>query len=138
MTAPQIFHDKDERPKSFVAYPLDLFSKINSTFTYNEQKVLLTLLGCKGDGSFSPSTQYMLKMTGISKPYHYFEIRKQLIDSGYIEEKDGDLYISVEKILSTNKEEYKAAKQSKKSSEADDPQAKPSLLQANAKQLKSL
>lgn len=120
MTAPQIFHDKDEHPKNFVAYPLDLFSKINSTFTYNEQKVLLTLLGCKGDGSFSPSTQYMLRMTGISKPNHYFKVRKQLIDSGYIEEKDGDLYISVEKILKATKD----AKQSKeKSSEADDPQA---------------
>ena len=114
MNPPQIFHDKDEATKNFVAYPSNLFSKINSIFNYNEQKVLLTLLGCKGDGSFSPSTQYMLKMTGISKPNHYFEIRKQLIESGYIEEKDNDLYISVEKILETSKEEYRAAKQSKK------------------------
>ena len=121
---PQIFHDKEEKPKSFVAYPTDLFSKINSIFTYNEQKVLLTLLGCKGDGSFSPSTQYMLKMTGISKPNHYFAVRKQLIDLGYIEEQDGDLYIDVEKILGTTKEDYHVAKQLiKKSSEAGEPQA---------------
>ena len=104
---PQIFHDKEEKSKSFVVYPTELFSKINSIFSYNEQKVLLTLLGCKGDGSFAPSTQYMLNMTGISKPNHYFEVRKKLIDLEYIEEQDGDLYISVEKILKTSKEEYK-------------------------------
>ena len=97
--APQIFHDKNEKAKAFVAYPAELFSKINSLFSYNEQKVLLTLLGCKGDGSFSPSTQYMLNMTGITKPNHYFEVRKKLIEKGFIEESDGDLYISVEKIM---------------------------------------
>jgi hypothetical protein len=115
---PQIFHDKEEKPKSFVAYPTELFAKINSVCTYNEQKVLLTLLGCKGDGSFCPSTQYMLSMTGISRPNHYFAVRKQLIDKGYIEEKDGDLYISVDKILNATKD----AKQVKtKSSEAGEP-----------------
>ena len=112
-SAPQIFHDKEERNKDYVACPTDLFAKINNIFSYNEQKILLTFLACKGDGSFSPSTKYMLKMTGISTPNHYFKVRKQLIDSGYIEEKDSCLYINVEKILRTNKEEYKAAKQSK-------------------------
>ena len=111
---PQIFHDKEEKPKSFVAYPTELFAKINSVFTYNEQKVLLTLLGCKGDGSFCPSTQYMLNMTGITRPNHYFAVRKQLIDKGFIEEQDGDLYISVEKILNATKD----AKQSKAKSRA--------------------
>lgn len=107
---PQIFHDKEES-KNFVVYPINLLSKINNIFTYNEQKVLLALLGCKGDGSFAPSTQYMLSVTGISKPNHYFAVRKQLIDAGYIEEQDGSLYISVEKILKTTKEEYQVAKQ---------------------------
>ena len=111
----QVFHDTEENPTHFVAYPTELFAKINNVFTYNEQKVLLTLLGCKGDGSFSPSAKYMLDMTGISKPNHYFAVRKQLIDLGYIEEQDGCLYISVEKILQTNKEEYQMAKQKIKS-----------------------
>ena len=121
-TPPQIFHDKPEKTKNFVSYPAALFSKINQIFTYNEQKVLLVLLGCKGDGSFAPSTQYMLSMTGISKPNHYFAVRKQLIDAGYIEEKDGDLYISVEKILQTTKEEYCAAKEKKKEESKPKPQ----------------
>lgn len=108
-SAPQIFHDKEET-KNYVAYPTELFAKINNIFTYNEQKVLLTLLGCKGDGSFSPSTKYMLQMTGITKPNHYFTVRKQLTDSGYLEEKDGDIYIDIEKILSTTKEEYQESK----------------------------
>ena len=108
--APQIFHDKEDKPVSYVVYPTELFVKINNIFTYNEQKILLTLLGCKGDGSFCPSTQYMLNMTGITKPNHYFTARKQLTDSGYIEEQDGDMYINTQKILNTTKEEYQKAK----------------------------
>ena len=118
--APQIFHDKEEKTKTYVAYPTDLFVKINNIFTYNEQKILLVLLGCKGDGSFSPSTQYMLNMTGISKPNHYFATRKQLTDCGYIEEKDGDIYINTKKILETTKEEYQKAKAKAKEPEPNE------------------
>ena len=103
-TAPQVFHDKDDHPNNFVMYPLELFSKINNLFTYNEQKILLALLGCKGDGSFSPSTQYMLDLTGITKPNHYFAVRKVLKEDGYIEEIDGNLYVSTENILNETKE----------------------------------
>ena len=96
---PQVFHDKDDRPTSFVLYPTNLFAAINKLCNGNEAKVLLALLGCKGDGSFSPSNQYMLDMTGITKPNHYHSVRKSLTDTGLIEEKDGDVYVSVAKIL---------------------------------------
>ena len=99
--APQVFHVKEEKPKNFVMYPTDLFAAINNLFNGNESKILLTLLGCKGDGSFSPSTQYMLKMTGISKPNNYFKIRKQLEDKGYIQvDETGNIYVDVDQILS--------------------------------------
>lgn len=105
-SAPQVFHNKEDKPKSFVMYPTDLFTKINNIFTYNEQKILLALLACKGDGSFSPSTQYMLNITGITKPNHYFAARKRLTDCGYIEDINGDIHIDVNKILNTTEEEY--------------------------------
>ena len=56
--APQLFHDKPDPKKgaNFMFYPQDLLRAINHLCTYNEQRLLLTLLGCKGDGSFSPST----------------------------------------------------------------------------------
>ena len=99
--APQVFHTKEEKPNNFVMYPVDLFAAINNLFNGNESKILLTLLGCKGDGSFSPSTQYMLKMTGISKPNNYFKIRKQLEDKGYIQvDETGNIYVDVDQILS--------------------------------------
>ena len=99
--APQVFHTKEDKPHNFVMYPTNLFAAINNLFNGNEAKIMLTLLGCRGDGSFSPSTQYMLKMTGISKPNNYFKIRKQLEDKGYIKtDKDGNLYVDVDKILS--------------------------------------
>ena len=101
MQAPQIFHDKEEKPKNFVMYPSDLFAAINSQFSGNEVKVLLALLGCKGDGSFSPSTAYVQKMTGISKPNHYYEIRKRLEKKGVLKtDEEGNLYIDTQKILS--------------------------------------
>lgn len=98
-SAPQIFHNKEDKPKTFVMYPVELFAAINHLCTGNEAKVLLTLLGCKGDGSFSPSTQYILNMTGIPKANHFHSIRKALTDKKYIEEQDGDIYINVDYIL---------------------------------------
>jgi hypothetical protein len=103
--APQVFHDKDDKPKNYVIYPTELFSAVNHLCSGNEAKVLLALLGCKGDGSFSPSTQYMLNVTGISKANHFHTIRKALTDKGYLEEQDGDIYINTAKILSDAKGE---------------------------------
>lgn len=102
-SAPQVFHNKEKKPYQFVMYPTELFVAINNLCTGNEAKVLLTLLGCKGDGSFSPSAQYMLNMTGISQSNNFHSIRKALTNKKYIEEQDGDIYIDTEKIL----EEYK-------------------------------
>ena len=103
MNSPQVFHDKEDNPRSYLIYPKDLFAAVNATCSGNEAKVLLTLLGCKGDGSFSPSTQYMLEMTGIPKPNHYYAIRKKLEDKGYITVDDGGIYIQTQKILSEAK-----------------------------------
>lgn len=107
--APQVFHDKEDKPKTYVMYPTDLFAAINNLFTGNEAKVLFTLLGCKGDGSFAPSTTYMLNMTGITKPYNFTSVRKDLTKKGYIKEQDGDIYIDTQKILS----EYEEQKEEK-------------------------
>ena len=76
--SPQIFHDKEDKPKVFVMYPSELLSAINNLLSGNEAKVLLVLLGCKGDGSFSPSAEYMQKMTGITQSNNYYKTRKQL------------------------------------------------------------
>lgn len=104
---PQVFHDKEDKPKNYVYYPTDLFVAINNLCTGNEAKVLLTLLGCKGDGSFAPSTTYMLNMTGIPKANHFSTVRKTLTDKGYLQEQDGDIYIDTAKIL----EEYSKRRQ---------------------------
>lgn len=98
---PQVFHDKEEKPKSYMIYPNNLFAAINNKLSGNEAKVLLTLLGCKGDGSFSPNLAYMLKMTGITKANNYYKTRKQLEDKGYLQvDEQGNIYIDVQKILS--------------------------------------
>lgn len=106
---PQIFHNKEDKPKQYIIYPTDLFIAINNLCTGNEAKILLTLLACKGDGSFSPNIQYMQNMTGISKPNNFYAIRKTLTDKKYIEEQDGDIYINTEYIL----KKYEQSRKSK-------------------------
>jgi hypothetical protein len=118
-SAPQVFHDKDDSPHSFVMYPTELFAHINNVFTPNEAKILLTLLGCKGDGSFSPSTKYMLHMTGITNANHYFVARKALIEDKYIDEYDGGLYVSTESIMAETKQGRKAKRQKAKANAHD-------------------
>lgn len=98
-SAPQVFHDKEDKPNQFVMYPTELFTAINNLCPGNEAKILLTLLGCKGDGSFSPSTQYMLHTTGITKPNHFFSIRKKLTEKEYLKELDGNIHVNIPKII---------------------------------------
>ena len=94
LKAPQVFHDKpDNTNEHFVMFTNELFAAINTLFSGNEAKIMLALYGCKGDGSFCPSAEYMMKMTGISKRENYFRTRKQLIDKGYIERCDNELYL---------------------------------------------
>ena len=102
--APQVFHDKPDKPKNFVVYPSDLFAAINQICNGNEAKVLLTLIGCKGDGSFSPSTAYIQKMAGITQPNNYYRIRKQLETRGLLTiDKEGNLYIDTQAIMAKAK-----------------------------------
>ena len=99
--APQVFHAKEEKPKNFIVLPYDLFVAINNKCPSTEAKILMTLLGCKGDGSFAPSTQYMLATTGITQPNNYFAARKRLMERGYIEtDEEGNVYVNVDRILS--------------------------------------
>lgn len=111
--APQLFHDKPDPKKgaNFMFYPQDLLRAINHLCTYNEQRLLLTLLGCKGDGSFSPSTEYILDMTGITKACHYFSVRKELEKRGYLKMTDGSIFVQTQVILDDyQKGERKKAK----------------------------
>lgn len=106
MQAPQVFHDKQDKPKNFMVYPSDLFAAINQICNGNEAKILLTLLGCKGDGSFAPSTAYVQRMSGITQPNNYYKTRKQLEKKGLIRtDEQGNLYISTKKILAQAKKQ---------------------------------
>jgi hypothetical protein len=106
VNAPQIFHDKPDKSKQFVSYPSDLFAAINQICNGNEAKVLLTLLGCKGDGSFAPSTTYVQRMAGITQPSNYYKTRKSLEKKGLIRtDQEGNLYISTKRILAEAKKQ---------------------------------
>lgn len=118
---PQIFHDKEDKPKSFSVYPNELLAAINNLLSGNEAKVLLVLLGCKGDGSFSPSTVYMQKMTGITQPNNYYKTRKNLEKKGYITtDEKGNIYIDTQKIISEAKDRAFSRRTVDEQSESDE------------------
>lgn len=99
--APQIFHNKADCKTNFISYPNELFAAINNIFSRTESIVLLTWLGCKGDGSFSPNISYMLKMTGIKTAENYYRIKRDLIGTKYVEESEGGaIHINTEEIIS--------------------------------------
>lgn len=120
--APQLFHDKPDPKKgaNFMFYPQDLLRAINHLCTYNEQRLLLTLLGCKGDGSFSPSTEYILDMTGITKACHYFAVRKDLENRGYLKLTDGSIFVQIQVILDDYKNGERRQPKSKTKSPEED------------------
>ena len=106
--APQVFHNKPEKTKNFVSYPSELFAAINQICNGNEAKVLLTLLGCKGDGSFAPSSAYVQRMSGITQPSNYYKIRAQLEKKGLIQvSSDGSIHIDAQRIVAKAKEKEK-------------------------------
>lgn len=121
--APQIFHDKPEKTKNFVSFPAELFAAINQTCNGNEAKVLLTLLGCKGDGSFAPSTAYVQRMSGITQPNNYYKTRKELEKKGFIRtDKEGNLYISTKKIVAAAKTKEPNTNKKEKEAQGDEAQ----------------
>ena len=73
-----------------IIIPIDLFSAINNICTGSEGKILMALIGGVS------SANDMLKMTGITKPNHYFAIRKKLINKGYI---DSSMHVDSNKIM---------------------------------------
>ena len=92
------------QPKQFVAYPSDLFAAVNQICSGNEAKVLLTLLGCRGDGSFAPSTAYVQRMAGITQSNNYYKIRRRLEDKGLIRiDEAGNIYIDTKSIMAQAK-----------------------------------
>ena len=116
--APQVFHNKPDTTKNFVAFPVDLFAAINQICNGNEAKVLLTLLGCKGDGSFAPSSAYVQRMSGITQTNNYYKTRSQLEKKGLIQiAPDGSIHIDTKKIMAqANKTEKKPKTQNSEAS----------------------
>ena len=112
--APQVFHNKGSNTKNFVAFPIDLFAAINQICNGNEAKVLLTLLGCKGDGSFSPSSAYVQRLSGITQTNNYYKIRSQLEKKGLIQiAPNGNIHIDTKNIMAQAKQDESKTNQEK-------------------------
>ena len=93
---------------------MDLFAAINQICNGNEAKVLLTLLGCKGDGSFSPSSAYVQRLSGITQTNNYYKIRSQLEKKGLIQiAPNGNIHIDTKKIMAQAKQDESKTNQEK-------------------------
>lgn len=84
----------------------DLFIAINNLCTGVESKILFTIIGHEHDSLFTPSSEYMMNMTGLTQKNHYFVNRKKLMDKGYIQIGADGMRVNMNAILQDYKEEF--------------------------------
>lgn len=94
--APKLYHNKTSfNDKNYYALPQKLmdcvFAQLDGKCG-NQIKLMITLLGTLGDGSFGVSEAWICERTGMVQQT-YSTARKALIDRGWIYLEDGKLYV---------------------------------------------
>lgn len=95
--APKLIHkgSKNTDCKSIVMIPSDLLEVVFNTLTGrqgNVIKLIIFLIGTAGDGSFGISEKWICDKTGMLKSC-YIEARKTLKTLGWVEVKNGKIYL---------------------------------------------
>lgn len=100
--APKLVHrgKKDLGNKSFITIPQDLLIKIFNGLDGkhgNCIKLMILLLGTVGDRTFGVSERWVTETCGFSQE-RYIDARKQLRKMGWLELKNGVLYVNINTI----------------------------------------
>lgn len=106
--APQVYHNGDKGSGRFVQLPQELldrlFAKLDGRHG-NAIKLMIELLGIKGDGSFRLSTKWICDRTGMSKQ-KYFDTMKYLEEWELIERTDDEIYVNIDRIKNTDNDHH--------------------------------
>ena len=110
-------HQKEEGYQEY-RLPQDLMDIVLNSLSgrdANMLKIMIVLIGTKGDGSFSVSEKWMLERTGISHT-KYIEARNKLCEMGWIRHRKSPehnyyiLTVNFDAIFSYQKEDKKDAR----------------------------
>lgn len=104
-SAPRVIHIGEKGTGNFVQLPYSLleglFAKLDGRHG-NAIKVMIYLLGLKGDGSFKLSKKWILKQTGMSAQ-KYYETMQYLEQEGLIERMPGSvILVNINEIANFN------------------------------------
>ena len=124
--APHLFHEgrkthMDESDHQYNAYRFapDLMDIVLKYLTGNQLKLMIVLMGTKGDGSFSPSEKWIEARTSLCHS-RYVEARNQLCEMGWLRHRKSPthnhyiLTVNFDAIFAYDDEKYEAYKKSKK------------------------
>lgn len=85
--APKLYHVGKKSTNKFLYVDRSIFIWINLNLKLREMKYLYALMQCAGDGTFSPSTEYIKSVTGLDKAAQS-KARAELKGMGIIEHED--------------------------------------------------
>ena len=102
--APKLYHVGKKTSHKFLHVDKSIFIWVNFNLKLREMKYLYALMQCAGDGSFSPSTEYLKSVTGLDKAAQS-KARAELKELGILEHEDKQ-YIKVryDKLYELSKE----------------------------------
>lgn len=119
--APKLLHQGDKTHGNCPEYrlPQDLMDIVLKYLTGNQLKLMIVLMGTKGNGTFSPSENWIEQRTGLGHS-RYIEARNQLCAMGWLRHRKSTehdhyvLTVNFDAIFSYNDEKHNAYKSSKK------------------------
>lgn len=105
--APRLYFNGDKGDGRFYSLPHELmdtvFRQLNGK-QGNQIKLMIALFGTIGDGTFRISQKWICDRTGMNQS-NYVRARQALIEKGWLEIKDGNIYINFDVIKKTASEE---------------------------------
>ena len=129
--APRLIHRgskfRNQSP-NFYQLPQNLMSTIFYALNGkcgNQIKLMCVLIGTAGNGSFRVSQRWMMEQTGMDES-GYKKARKALIERGWLELKNGCLYVNFNEIWNQRYQGEFGTQPSSLSGEASDPDETPS------------
>ena len=111
--APKLIHNGSKPEGLFYQLPQNMVSNIFQKFDGkcgNQIKLLLVMLGTKGDGTFRLSEKWIMQQTGMTKS-NYHRTMDILEEKGYVTRGNGKVILNIPLLMEDNHEEQEGTHQ---------------------------
>lgn len=120
--APRLIHNGSKSKGLFYQLPQNMVENIFQNFDDkcgNQIKLLIALLGNKGDGSFRLSEEWITQHTGMSKS-NYHRTMDSLVEKGYVTRENGRVILNLPLLLEDYHDEQEGSHQEDESTREDE------------------